>query len=74
MERVETLSAKLKDQLAQKASIDQLLTTVEMLQSELMHLKLMQPNKQTDPSAAVHIAPVQYQAAATNEQEHCRDR
>ena len=69
MERVETLSAKLKDQLAQKASIDQLLTTVEMLQSELMHLKLMQPNKQTDPSAAVHIAPVQYQAAATNEQE-----
>ncbi len=69
MERVETLSAKLKDQLAQKASIDQLLTTVEMLQSELMHLKLMQPSKQKDPSAAVHIAPVQYQAAATNEQE-----
>jgi len=39
MERVETLSQRLNDQIAAKASVDELLQTVQMLQSELMHLK-----------------------------------
>jgi hypothetical protein len=39
MERVETLSQRLNDQIASKASLDELLQTVQMLQSELMHLK-----------------------------------
>jgi hypothetical protein len=39
MERVETLSQRLNDQIAAKASLDELLQTVQMLQSELMHLK-----------------------------------
>jgi len=38
MERVETLSAKLQEQIAQKVPIDQLLMTVQMIQSELQHL------------------------------------
>lgn len=61
MERVETLCNKLQEQLAQKASPDQLLLTVEMLHSELMHLKLIQPKKDTHPSVAINIAPAQNQ-------------
>ena len=39
MERVETLCNRLLEQLSQKASPDALLVTVQMLQSELLHLK-----------------------------------
>ena len=39
MERVETLCNRLLEQLALKASPDALLMTVQMLQSELLHLK-----------------------------------
>jgi len=39
MERVETLSQRLNDQIAAKASLDEILQTVQMLQSELIHLK-----------------------------------
>ncbi len=39
MERVETLSQRLNDQIVSKASIDELLLTIHMLQSELLHLK-----------------------------------
>lgn len=56
MERVKTLTDKLQEQLAQHAGPDQLLTTVEMLRSELEHLKLIQPKKDAAP-VAVHIAP-----------------
>ena len=39
MDRVETLCKKLQEQLSQNAPVDQLLLTVQMLQSELMHVK-----------------------------------
>lgn len=39
MERVETLCDRLKEQLNNKASIDELMLTVQMLQAELQHLK-----------------------------------
>jgi hypothetical protein len=39
MERVETLCNRLQEQLSKKASVDELMLTVQMLQSELMHLK-----------------------------------
>lgn len=39
MERVETLCKRLLEQLSQKASADTLLVTVQMLQSELLHVK-----------------------------------
>ena len=39
MERVETLCERLKEQIEKKCSIEELLMTVQMLQSELMHLK-----------------------------------
>ena len=68
MERVETLCNKLQEQLAQKASADQLLITVEMLQSELMHLKLIQPKKDIQSSVSVHIAPIQKMPANADEE------
>ena len=39
MERVETLSNKLQELIRQRAPIDQILLTVQMLQSELVHLQ-----------------------------------
>lgn len=56
MERVVTLIQKLQDQLEQHASATQLLVTVEMLQSELLHFKLMQPVKENTGSVAVQVA------------------
>ena len=57
MDRVVTLSNKIQEQLAQQASIDQLLVTVQMLQSELMHKKQLQPKKDVASSVSVQIAP-----------------
>ena len=56
MDRVLTLSNKLKEQLDQNASIEQLLVTVEMLQSELMHKKQLQPKKESSNAVTVNIA------------------
>ena len=39
MERVETLLERLKEQASGNGSIDDLLLTAQMLQSELMHIK-----------------------------------
>ncbi len=63
MDRVVTLCNKLQEQLAQHASVDQLLVTVEMLQSELQHSKLMQPKKEGHSSVSVNVAPVAQQPA-----------
>jgi hypothetical protein len=47
MERVATLLDRLKDQMAANAAIDDMLMTVEMLQSELLHLKSSDNTKNT---------------------------
>jgi hypothetical protein len=65
MERVKTLLHKLQEQIAQNAAIDQLLTTVEMLRSELEHLKMIQPPKGEISSVAVSVAPVVNDQPAT---------
>lgn len=64
MERVETLGKKLLEQLGQNASVDQLMITVQMLQSELMHLKSISAPVQNAISASVHI-PVTPEPKAT---------
>jgi hypothetical protein len=68
MERVKTLTDKLQEQLAQHAGADQLLTTVEMLRSELEHLKLIQPKKD-NPPVAVHIAHSQHANPASRKEK-----
>jgi hypothetical protein len=52
MERVETLCEQLRVQLSKKASPDELLMTVQMLQAELMHLK---SGQQSSPAGSVAI-------------------
>lgn len=56
MERVATLIQKLQEQLEHNATATQLLVTVEMLQSELLHFKLMQPIKENTGAVAVQVA------------------
>lgn len=57
MERVETLCNLLNEKLQKKASITELLTTVKMLESELLHLKNITPTtSHTFQTTAVHIA------------------
>jgi hypothetical protein len=56
MDRVVTLSNKLQEQLAQNAPIDQLLVTVEMLQSELMYYRQQQPKTEGQRAVSVYIA------------------
>ncbi len=56
MDRVVTLCDKLKEQLAQNAGVDELLLTVQMLQSELLHLKSTGQEEQTNSAVAIHIA------------------
>ena len=55
MERVETLSARLQEQIAQKVPIDQLLMTVQMIQSELQHLQKTKPENIAYSNAAINL-------------------
>jgi len=66
MDRVETLCKKLQEQLSQKASVDQLLLTVQMLQSELMHAKANRQSTGEEQAVSVHI-PVNYEKTVTEE-------
>ena len=61
MERVETLCNLLAEKIRQKAPLDELLGTVRMLESELIHLKNASPQA-AEPGAAVHISK-QYEKA-----------
>jgi hypothetical protein len=57
MERVETLCNLLAEKIQNKASINELLSTVKMLESELLHLKnITPPNTNEAQVASVHIA------------------
>ena len=69
MERVVTLSNKLQDQLNNNASIEQLLTTVDMLQSELVHLKLIQPKTAEPQRVVINIAGNERPTRPTQQQE-----
>jgi hypothetical protein len=57
MERVETLCNLLAEKIQNKASINELLSTVKMMESELLHLKnITPPNTNEAEVAFVHIA------------------
>jgi hypothetical protein len=72
MERVETLCNLLAEKIQNKASINELLSTVKMMESELLHLKnITPPNTNEAQVAFVHIAkqivPENDETMATNE-------
>ena len=56
MERVETLCSLLAEKIRQKAPLTDLLSTVRMLESELIHLKNTAPESSGTVSAAVNIS------------------
>lgn len=57
MERVETLCNLLAEKLKNKVSINELLSTVKMMESELLHLKnITPPNTNETSVASVYIA------------------
>jgi DNA-binding transcriptional ArsR family regulator len=57
MERVETLCNLLAEKIQNKATISELLTTVKMLESELLHLKTITPPVENSlDKSAIHIA------------------
>jgi hypothetical protein len=67
MDRVLTLTNKLQEQLSQNASVDQLLITVQMLQSELLHKKQLQPKKESNSAVSVHISTIIKERGEENE-------
>ena len=76
MERVKTLGNKLQEQLLNNAPVDQLLITVQMLQSELMHLEVSQPADAVQKGASIQIAsffetekPVAKESVVENEEK-----
>ena len=77
MERVETLCNLLSEKLQKKASIAELLTTVKMIESELLHLqKITPPVISTQSTTAVNIAkqtipekPIQIITESTEEEK-----
>lgn len=68
MERVETLCNRLLEQLSQNASPDALLVTVQMLQSELLHLKAT-----TAPTAASANVAIDMPVAFENNEQPATD-
>jgi hypothetical protein len=69
MNRVITLSNKLQQQLAMQSPIDEMLVTVSMLQSELLHEKKMNPAKGEDSAVSVVVAPAEKRGFRVAEQE-----
>ncbi|MEJ7611188.1 MAG: hypothetical protein WKF88_08435 [Ferruginibacter sp.] len=64
MERVETLCNLLAEKIRNKASVNDLLNTVKMLESELIHLKNTTPPAENKQAAAVNISKRFEQVAA----------
>jgi hypothetical protein len=55
MERVVTLSERLQEQIKNNATLDELLITVQMLQSELQHLRNQDDSNLLSAGYAIHI-------------------
>ena len=68
MERVDTLIKQLQKQIDSKVSLDQMLMTVQMLQSELLHLKSLQAEL-SDPTSVRIDIPVFQRISPPPEQE-----
>jgi hypothetical protein len=72
MERVVTLFNKLKEQIDSKASVAQMLTTVQLLQSELMHLQ--KNGNDSGQFTAVQISAVKPFVTSVQEPETVSDK
>jgi hypothetical protein len=57
MDRVETLCERLKEQLANQSSVEDMLLTVQMIQSELQHLQSAEQVKPAGSAVSIHMPP-----------------
>lgn len=69
MDRVETLSEKLQNQIKQKATVEELMLTVQMIQSELMHIQSSNQQIMQVPGVAIQLPSMHEEMNLTSEEK-----
>ncbi len=69
MDRVETLCDKLQNQIKQKAIVEEMLLTVQMIQSELMHIQASNQQIMQVPGVAIHLPSMHEEMNLTSEEK-----
>ncbi len=67
MDRVETLCEKLQNQIKQRATVEEMLLTVQMIQSELMHIQSSNQQIMQVPGVAIQLPNLHEEMNLTSE-------
>lgn len=69
MDRVETLCEKLQNQIKQRAIVEEMLLTVQMIQSELMHIQSSNQQIMQSPGVAIQLPSLHEEMNLTSEEK-----
>jgi hypothetical protein len=69
MDRVETLCEKLQNQIKQRAIVEEMLLTVQMIQSELMHIQSSNQQIMQVPGVAIQLPSMHEEMNLTSEEK-----
>ena len=69
MDRVETLCEKLQNQIKQRATVEEMLLTVQMIQSELMHIQSSNQQIMQVPGVAIQLPSLHEEMDLTSEEK-----
>jgi hypothetical protein len=69
MDRVETLCEKLQNQIKQRAIVEEMLLTVQMIQSELMHIQSSNQQIMQTPGVAIQLPSMHEEMNLTSEEK-----
>jgi len=69
MDRVETLCEKLQNQIKQRATVEEMLLTVQMIQSELMHIQTSNQQIMQVPGVAIQLPSLHEEMDLTSEEK-----
>jgi hypothetical protein len=69
MDRVETLCEKLQNQIKQRAIVEEMLLTVQMIQSELMHIQSSNQQIMQSPGVAIQLPSMHEEMNLTSEEK-----
>jgi len=69
MDRVETLCEKLQNQIKQRATVEEMLLTVQMIQSELMHIQSSNQQIMQVPGVAIQLPSMHEEMNLTSEEK-----
>ena len=69
MDRVETLCEKLQNQIKQKAVVEEMMLTVQMIQSELMHIQSSNQQIMQVPGVAIQLPSLHEEMNLTSEEK-----